>query len=51
MLSFFFLLCVRIEEKLRNMTSVSSVSVDVNNHVDDLMQKLLNDRIRQLASC
>ena len=41
---------MRVEEKLSDMTSESSVSVDVNYHVNDLMQKLLNDRIRQLAS-
>ena len=45
-----FLLSMRVEEKLSDMTSESSVSVDVNYHVNDLMQKLLNDRIRQLAS-
>lgn len=48
-----FILCLfsmRVEEKLSDMTSESSVSVDVNYHVNDLMQKLLNNRIRQLAS-
>lgn len=45
-----FLLSVRVVEKLGDMTSVSSVSMYVNNHVDDLMQKLLNDWIRKLAS-
>ena len=49
-LSFFVLLSMRVEEKLSDMTSESSVSVDVNYHVNDLMQKLLNNRIRQLAS-
>ena len=41
---------MRVEEKLSDMTSDSSVSMYVNNHVDNLMQKLLNDWIRKLAS-
>ena len=45
-----FLLSMRVEEKLSDMTSESSVSMYVNNHVDNLMQKLLNDWIRKLAS-